>query len=61
MPGCARRRKTTVTAERSRLARELPDAVTQTLFSASLIAEVLPRLMEKDPDEGSADSPTCAS
>ena len=30
------------TAERSRLARELHDAVTQTLFSASLIAEVLP-------------------
>jgi len=30
--------------ERQRLARELHDAVTQTLFSASLIAEVLPRL-----------------
>lgn len=34
--------------ERQRLARELHDAVTQTLFSASLIAEVLPRLWEKD-------------
>jgi signal transduction histidine kinase len=38
--------------ERQRLARELHDAVTQTLFSASLIAEVLPRLSERDPEEG---------
>jgi len=38
--------------ERSRLARDLHDAVTQTLFSASLIAEVLPSLWESDPDEG---------
>jgi len=38
--------------ERSRLARDLHDAVTQTLFSASLIAEVLPRLWEADPAEG---------
>jgi two-component system nitrate/nitrite sensor histidine kinase NarX len=41
-----------VVAERNRLARDLHDAVTQTLFSASLIAEVLPRLMERKPDEG---------
>ncbi len=40
------------TAERSRLARELHDAVTQTLFSASLIAEALPRLWAAHPDEG---------
>jgi len=39
-------------AERSRLARDLHDAVTQTLFSASLIAEVLPRLWARNPDEG---------
>jgi len=39
-------------AERSRLARELHDAVTQMLFSASLIAEVLPDLWESDADEG---------
>jgi signal transduction histidine kinase len=39
-------------AERSRLARELHDAVTQTLFSASLIAEVLPQIWESDPEEG---------
>jgi two-component system nitrate/nitrite sensor histidine kinase NarX len=41
-----------VAAERSRLARDLHDAVTQTLFSASLIAEVLPRLWERDREEG---------
>ncbi|MFC1879150.1 two-component regulator propeller domain-containing protein [Chloroflexota bacterium] len=41
-----------VEAERNRLARELHDAVTQTLFSASLIAEVLPRLWRKDEHEG---------
>ena len=41
-----------VAAERSRLARDLHDAVTQTLFSASLIAEVLPRLWDRAPDEG---------
>jgi len=41
-----------VAAERTRLARELHDAVTQTLFSAALIADVLPTLWEQDPDEG---------
>ena len=41
-----------VAAERNRLARDLHDAVTQTLFSASLIAEVLPRLWERDREEG---------
>jgi PAS domain S-box-containing protein len=41
-----------VAAERSRIARDLHDAVTQTLFSASLIAEVLPRLWERDSAEG---------
>jgi two-component system nitrate/nitrite sensor histidine kinase NarX len=40
-----------VAAERSRLARDLHDAVTQTLFSSTLIAEVLPRLWERNPDE----------
>lgn len=38
--------------ERSRLARELHDAVTQTLFSASLIAEAVPIVWEKDPQQG---------
>jgi nitrate/nitrite-specific signal transduction histidine kinase len=41
-----------ITAERSRLARELHDAVTQTLFSASLIADVLPKIWRRDPEEG---------
>lgn len=41
-----------IVAERNRLARELHDAVTQTLFAASLIAEVLPDLW--DMDEGEA-------
>ena len=39
-----------VAAERNRLARDLHDAVTQTLFSTSLIAEVLPKIWKKDPD-----------
>lgn len=41
-----------VAAERNRLARDLHDAVTQTLFSASLIAEVLPRIMERSREDG---------
>lgn len=41
-----------VAAERSRLARDLHDAVTQTLFSANLIAEVLPDTWTADPEEG---------
>ncbi|MFW5941381.1 MAG: GAF domain-containing protein [Chloroflexota bacterium] len=40
--------------ERQRLARELHDSVTQTLFSATLIADVLPRVWEKDPALGQA-------
>jgi signal transduction histidine kinase len=44
--------QTAVIAERSRLARELHDAVSQTLFSASLIADVLPRIWDRDPQEG---------
>jgi len=41
-----------VTAERTRLARDLHDAVTQTLFSTTLIADVLPDIWEMDPNEG---------
>jgi len=37
--------------ERQRLAQNLHDAVNQSLFSAGLIAEVLPRLWERDQDE----------
>jgi signal transduction histidine kinase len=38
--------------ERQRLARDLHDAVSQTLFSISLMAEVLPRIYEKDQAAG---------
>ncbi len=37
-----------VVAERTRLARDLHDAVTQTLFATTLIAEVLPQVWEAD-------------
>jgi signal transduction histidine kinase len=39
-------------AERQRLARELHDSVTQSLHSASLIAETVQRKWEEDPEEG---------
>ena len=39
-----------VLKERQRLARNLHDAVNQSLFSAGLIAEVLPRLWDKNQD-----------
>lgn len=45
-------RDAAVAAERSRLARDLHDAVTQTLFSVSLIADVLPRIWQRNEDEG---------
>jgi signal transduction histidine kinase len=41
-----------VLEERNRLARELHDSVTQTLFSASLIAEALPALWERNQEMG---------
>lgn len=41
-----------IVTERNRLARDLHDAVTQTLFSASLISEALPALWENDQKEG---------
>jgi two-component system nitrate/nitrite sensor histidine kinase NarX len=37
--------------ERQRLARDLHDAVSQTLFSASVMAESLPRLFERQPEK----------
>jgi signal transduction histidine kinase len=43
--------KAAVIAERNRLARELHDAVSQTLFSANIIAEVLPRLWDRNQPE----------
>jgi len=40
---------TAAEAERNRIARELHDSVTQTLFSTSMLADVLPKLWETDP------------
>ena len=40
-----------VAEERNRLARDLHDSVTQSLYSASLLAEVLPEIRQRDPDE----------
>lgn len=37
--------------ERQRLARDLHDAVSQTLYSATVIAESIPRLWERDPEK----------
>jgi signal transduction histidine kinase len=42
-------KKEILLSDRNYIARELHDTVTQTLFSANLIAEVLPRLWKKDP------------
>ena len=47
----AQAEETAVISERNRLARDLHDAVTQTLFSSSLIADVLPRIWDYDQEE----------
>jgi len=47
-------------AERNRLARELHDAVTQTLFSASLISDVIPRIWRRNPAEPGGTAPVDA-
>jgi signal transduction histidine kinase len=41
-----------VAEERNRLARDLHDAVTQTIYSATLIAEALPQVWERSPADG---------
>lgn len=43
-------RETAIVEERNRLARDLHDSVTQVLFSASLIAELLPQRLQRDPE-----------
>jgi signal transduction histidine kinase len=43
---------TATTAERNRIARDLHDSVTQTLFSASMLADVIPQVWEIDQVEG---------
>lgn len=40
------------TTERNRLARDLHDSVSQTLFSVSIIADTTPAVWRKNPDEG---------
>lgn len=40
-----------ITAERNRIAHDLHDSVTQTLFSASMIADILPRLWERNRED----------
>jgi len=40
-----------VTAERNRIAHDLHDSVTQTLFSASMIADILPRLWKRNQED----------
>ncbi|MEZ4560304.1 MAG: histidine kinase [Caldilineaceae bacterium] len=47
----AQAERSAITAERNRIARDLHDSVTQTLFSATVIAEVLPKLWQRDLDE----------
>jgi GAF domain-containing protein len=39
-----------VSEERNRLARELHDSVTQSLFSMTLICQALPRILDRDPE-----------
>ncbi|MBI9051053.1 MAG: hypothetical protein JEZ00_16650 [Anaerolineaceae bacterium] len=43
-----------IATERNRIARDLHDAVTQTLFSASLVAEALPRVYETDNEDSNS-------
>jgi PAS domain S-box-containing protein len=45
----SQREQAAAAAERNRLARDLHDSVTQALFSAGLVAEVLPQVWERDP------------
>jgi signal transduction histidine kinase len=38
--------------ERNRLARDLHDSVTQVLFSITLLADIIPRIWRRDPEQG---------
>ena len=38
--------------ERNRLARDLHDSVTQVLFTATLLTEVMPQIWRRDPEQG---------
>ncbi len=43
--------RTAFAVERARLAQDLHDSVTQTIFAANTIAEMLPRMLERGPDK----------
>lgn len=47
--------ETAVAEERNRIAQELHDSVTQSLYSASLIAEAVPKFWQDHPDEAEQD------
>ena len=47
-----RLRKIAVEVERNRLARDLHDSVSQTLFTVATIAQALPRVWQRNPDIG---------
>ncbi|MDQ3849052.1 MAG: GAF domain-containing sensor histidine kinase [Actinomycetota bacterium] len=49
-----RSRELSIVEERNRLARELHDSVTQKLFAVSLAAEAGAALLQRDPDQASA-------
>jgi PAS domain S-box-containing protein len=44
-------RETAAAEERRRLARDLHDSVTQTMYSVSIVAEALPRLLDRDVEQ----------
>ena len=48
----AQAERSAIVAERNRIARDLHDSVTQTLFTATLVADVIPKLVQRDPEEG---------
>jgi len=47
----ARQKEKVASIERKRIERDLHDSVSQTIFSASIIAELIPELWEKDQEE----------
>lgn len=48
----AQAERSAIVAERNRIARDLHDSVTQTLFTATLVSDVIPKLVQRDPEEG---------